>query len=486
MNNILSAAVIEKVNNGDLTQIKKLFDKVSKDEVFAKRQNQQLAVNNRLELIPAKKTDPQKLGRDADGVPVYVRSNPKGITTENELNMKSHKDYPAMIATNKSGYLSGFEVVSEKDQALEKINQFLKANTFEATHIDMVRSTCSYGAKAIRLFTGKKTGISTYTEYEPWSYAAFYDITGDLVGIMQWESVTEDISDTLKTGQFKVNYLNENEDMYFYTDTGNSILIPNTQDYPALVVDGKELSEAGRMPHTYNGVPVVEFFNNVEKLGDTEKTLDSQDIRDELVSKASTAFSAFADVILNDKTKDEDGLPEISKEEYANMKKMLHNDGMLSGDWAWLIKDYEGYTKLKEHLILLEQDIFEGSNSYNPNSLGSDGANATAYQIRQKLKPLIDSAVNTEMEFKKSYRELFRLVLTQGLTNTGNMDYLDLNIIFNHNVPEDKIATLKQLKESGVTVPPELAYITAGFKWDEVEPMLMEQEAKILKALTVE
>jgi SPP1 family phage portal protein len=273
--------------------------------------------------------------------------------------------------------------------------------------------------------------------------------------------------------------------MFFFTDTQNAVLIPNTQDYPKLVVDSIDIG-SGVRPHTYNGVPVVEFFNNSDRLGDVEKTLDSQDARDELVSKASTTFSAFADVILNDKTKDEDGQAEIGKEEFAVMVKQLRDYGMLAGDWAWLVKDYKGYEMLSKHMILLEQDIFEGSNSYNPNSLGADGANATAYQIRQKLKPLIDSAVNTEMEFKKSYRELFRLVLTQGLTNTGNMDYLDLNIIFNHNVPEDKIATLKQLKESGVTVPPELAYITAGFKWDEVEPMLMEQEAKILKALTVE
>jgi SPP1 family phage portal protein len=391
-----------------------------------------------------------------------------------------------MIATNKSGYLSGFEVVSENQAALDKVNQFMKANTFEATHIDLVGSTCAYGAKAIRLFTDKDTQISTYTEYEPWSYAAFYDKTGKLIGVMQWENTTQQVQDNYSVGKYRVNYLNENEDMFFFTDTQNAVLIPNTQDYPKLVVDSIDIG-SGVRPHTYNGVPVVEFFNNSDRLGDVEKTLDSQDARDELVSKASTTFSAFADVILNDKTKDADGgLSEIGKEEFADMVRQLRDYGMLAGDWAWLVKDYKGYEMLSKHMILLEQDIFEGSNSYNPNSLGSDGANATAYQIRQKLKPLIDSSVNTEMEFKKSYRELFRLVLTQGLTNTGNMDYLDLNIIFNHNVPEDKIATLKQLKESGVTVPPELAYITAGFKWDEVEPMLMEQEAKILKQLTVE
>jgi SPP1 family phage portal protein len=327
--------------------------------------------------------------------------------------------------------------------------------------------------------------LSTYTEYEPWSYAAFYDKTGKLIGVMQWENTTEQVQSNYSVGKYRVTYLNENEDMYFFTDTQNAVLLPNTQDYPELVVDGVDIG-SGKIPHTYNGVPVVEFFNNSDRLGDVEKTLDTQDIRDEIVSKTSTTFSAFADVILVDETDSKDEQPEMSTDEFTNMRKGMSDYSMLSGKWKWLIKDYAGYVAVKEHLALLEQDIFEGSNSYNPNSLGSDGANATAYQIRQKLKPLIDSSVNTEMEFKKSYRELFRLVLTQGLSTDNNMDYLDLNVIFNHNVPEDKIATLKQLKESGVTVPPELAYVTAGFKWEEVEPMIEEERKRVLAGLTDE
>jgi len=118
MNNILSDTVIERINSGDLSIIKTLFDQVVKDTELAVRQNQQLGVNNRLKLIPAKKHKP--FGRASNGVPVYARPDSKGLTSDNELNMKSHKDYPNMIATNKSGYLSGFEVVSENQVALDR------------------------------------------------------------------------------------------------------------------------------------------------------------------------------------------------------------------------------------------------------------------------------------------------------------------------------------------------------------------------------
>ncbi len=475
MNNILSDAVIQKINDYDLGEIKKLFDQIRKDTQFSTRQNQQLYVNNRIKLIPSNSHKP--FGRSSTGVPVYTRADSKGLTSENEINMKSHKDYVSIIMTNKSGYLSGIEVVSENQTALDKVNEFMKANTFDATHVDLVGSTCAYATKALRLYTDKLTNIVTFSEYEPWTYAPFYDKTGRLVGVMQWENVSKYIQDNYQVGEYKVTYLNENEDMYFFTSQENAVLLPNTQDYPSMVVSNIEIG-SGRRPHTFNGVPVVEFWNNSDKIGDVEKTLDFQDVRDELVAKASTSFSAFADVILNDKTKDEDGLAEVSKEDFNTMVKQLRDYGMLAGDWAWLIKDYKGYESLSKHLVLLENDIYEGSNSYNPNSLGSGGANATAYQIRQKLKPLIDSAILTEMQFKKSYMELFRLVLTQGINNTNN-DYLDLEILFTKTVPEDKIATLKQLKDSGVTVPPELAYVTAGFKWETVEPMLEEERARV-------
>ena len=55
---------------------------------------------------------------------------------------------------------------------------------------------------------------------------------------------------------------------------------------------------------------------------------EAQDARDELVSKASTTFSAFADVILNDRTKDEDGLPEIGKKEFDAMVKEQGTKGL--------------------------------------------------------------------------------------------------------------------------------------------------------------
>jgi hypothetical protein len=67
------------------------------------------------------------------------------------------------------------------------------------------------------------------------------------------------------------------------------------------------------------------------------------------------------------------------------------------------------------------------------------------------------------------------------------MDYLDLDVVFHHNIPEDKILTMKSLKEAGIVVPTELAYKISNLeKWDIVEPMIEEERSRIMGELSEE
>lgn len=484
MNNILSDAKIEQIYSGNTRVIKDLFDTISKDDDFNNRKNQRLGVNNRLKLIPA--TKKEVYGRDADGVPVYIRPNTKGWSSSTEINQKIHKDYPNIIATTKAGYMSGIEVSSDNKTAFEDVDIFMKANNFEAVHSDLVQKCCAYGVKALRLYNDDMRGI-TFGELEPWTYAPFYDKTGRLVAVMQWEEASKTVQNNYGVGLHKVNMLTNKEDMYFWTNSDNGDLTPNTQEYPAVVVADKEVDQGGVRSHSFKGVPVVEFWNNRDQLGDVEKTLDAQDSRDELVSKATSTFTAFSDCILVDETEPGDtGQQTIGKEQFEIMVRQMRDFGKLDGKWKWLIKDYTGYEALSKHLIQLEQDIFEGSNSYNPNSLGSEGAAPTKYQVQQKLKGLIDSSVITEQQFKKSYMELFRLVLTHGIARENNNDYLDINLSFKHTIPEDKMATLKMLFEMGIPVSPERGYTAAGYKWAEEKIKLEEAKKDVINGLNEE
>lgn len=479
MNNILSDNVIQKIYNYDTKQLNDLFVTIRDDSDFNKRKDQRLGVNNRLQLIPA--TNENTFGRDADGVPVYIRPKVKGWSSENEVLQKVHKDFPNIIATTKAGYLSGIEISSENKVAYDTIDKFLKVNNARKMHTTNVFKSCAYGVTALRLYSDKFKGI-TFSRVEPWAYAPFYDKTGRLVMVMQWTEVTKEIQSKNNIGNYKVNILTDKEDLYFYSDKSGKDLMVNSYEYPATVVEGVELDSAGVRSHSFKGVPFVEFINNDDLIGDVEKTLDSQDSRDELFSKMLTSMTAFSDTILVDETEDENG--ETVKLE--DLIKSARDNALLTGKWKWLIKDYAGAEAVFNAMRNLDKDIFEGSNSYDPNSLGEDGSAPTKYQVQQKLKGLIDSSVLTEQNFEASYMELFRLVLTHGIAKENSLEYLDINLSFKHTVPEDKLATLKALFEMGLPISPERGYTEAGYKWEEEKIKLEEAKKDVINGLNEE
>ena len=125
MNNILSQGYIDKLNTASTDAVKVIFKDAVSDSEFQTRQAQRMGVYNRLKLKAV--SSYKYFGREADGIPVYKRPDSKNNNDANvRLNLKTHKDYPNIIASNKSGYLSGFSVTSkiEGDPTVDKINEF--------------------------------------------------------------------------------------------------------------------------------------------------------------------------------------------------------------------------------------------------------------------------------------------------------------------------------------------------------------------------
>ncbi len=441
MNNKLSTPVIDRMNNADTSTLTTLFTDIVSDTDYTTRKAEREGVYNRLKL---KAAEEYKFGREASGIPVYIRPFSKSESDPNvRLNLKCHKDYPNKITANKSGYLAGFTVVStkENDPILKTIEEFNRLNDMPSVFNDMVKRSCAYGKKSLNLYTDNKTGDLRVSSLEPWNYAPFYDEHDNLVSVMSWQEITDSVKDQYSDGKFLVSFTTEKESMYFIQDA-QGVLVTNSIDYPATVLESGLQIDDGRIPHLFNGVPVIEFKNNGDELGDVEKTLDMQDIRDELISKASTEMSAFASVTLVNK--DDKG----ETIDITTMFEEMGDFGMLAGNWEWLEKLFQAYPQIQAHYQQMEHDIYESSNSYDPDALGSEGSGVTAFQIRQKMKGLQDSAVDTESQFKGALLELYRLVLTYGASNNST-DYKNLDINFIHKMPTDQMANFKQAKEAG-------------------------------------
>lgn len=474
MNNIISQGFIDKLNTATLGVVKSIFQDAINDNEFHIRQAQRMGVYKRLKLEPV--SSYKYFGREADGIPVYKRPDSKNNNDSNvRLNLKCHKDYPNIITSNKSGYLSGFSLVSEKerDPTVDQMNMFFKSIDFDSTFNDLIQRSCAYGVKGLYFTNNRNTGDLELAELEPWNYAPFYDVNGVLVAVMQWQEIADNVRELYANNQYMIRVTTDKDDLFFLS-SNDYALTYNSFDYPALVTEnGLELPE-GRRPHGFNGVPVVEFKNNGDALGDVEKTLDIQDIVDEIKSKASTEMSAFASVTLVNKDDTEQDL------DVGDMFKVMGDYGVLTGKWEWLEKQFQAYPQIQAHYGQLEHDIYESSNSYDPNSLGGDGSAPTAFQIKQKMKGLMNAAIDTESQFRGSLLELCRLYLTYN--NSGNNSWRELDIVFQHTIPEDRLQSIKLAKEAGYAVPQGELSKALGLDHQKVLEMLDHDREQIEKS----
>ncbi len=458
---MLSDSFIEKVYNLDLSFIKTLFDQVKNDTANSQRQTEQESVYRRSKDLPAASDMP--LGKNATGVPILMKVDPKAGVLNSKLNLKSHTNYVKLIAQNKAGYLSGFEVTGDNQKSIDEFNI---NNGMKAMFNTTTKNGTMWGVNAFRLYDSIQGGIKT-TPVNPWEYTPFYNEVNELAFVFQIKSIAKELRSDYSNSDTRITILTPTDELHFYV--GKDAVFMNGIDYPTIVTD-TVTKEEGVRKHFFNGIPFVEFFNNNEKRGDVEASLLEQDTIDRLISKADNGFGTFADHVLTDQT--DDGV-DIDEEDVQAMLKDSEDFSILTnGKWAWLSKKYEGYDALFKHLQLKETIVFQNSNSYNPNSLGGDGTAPTKYQIEQKMKLLSDSTVETENQYERSLRELYRLALTHGSRATQTTPKpLNLTIAFQHTIPEDKIGSLKQAAEGGATIPQKLWFEELGYKWEEVEKM---------------
>jgi len=469
MNQTLSDSYIQRIYNLDLKTIKDLYDQVLESTDNTIRQNEQTGVYNRSRLKAASAEIP--LGNEADGIPILIAVDPKTGVLNSKLNLKSHTDYVKLIAQNKAGYLSSVEITGENQKAIDDFNL---NNGMKAMFNTTVKQGAMWGVNAFRLYNTVDQGVKT-TAVKPWEYTPFYNEVGELAFTFQTKKISDSVKEYYNNSTARVTILTPTEELHFYVD--NDTMVMNNVDYPTIVEDNIT-KEAGVRKHFFNGVPFVEFFNNDEKRGDVEYSLLEQDTIDRLMSKADCGFGTFADHILTDTTAEGEN---INQDELDSMAKGMEKYGvLLHGKWAWLSKKYEGYEALFKHLQLKESIVFQNSNSYNPNSLGGDGTAPTKYQIEQKMKLLSDSTVETENQYDRSLRELYRLALTHGSRATGTtVKPLNLTIAFQHTIPEDKVGSLKIASDGGANVPQKLWFDELGYKYEEVEVLQDEESKKV-------
>jgi SPP1 family phage portal protein len=278
-------------------------------QVDEKRRSIQYGQFRRLKQEPASKFR-WKDHRLADGVPILARKDdPDNIVKENH---RIHTAFDRSIVTNKKSYFVGKEPNITADDAFL---QWLDANNFRTVLSEITDDAVSQGEGFTLLYSPEGSNEAHITKEQSYNCIVIYnpDTMDPEYGIVYM------LGTSLETGDQD----GLQAEVYFYTRS-------TVTKYEGTIF-GLSVTEEER-PHLFNGVPLIEWRNNSERISDIEPVLNLMDYYDILDSDLSSELSQLrlAYLVIRDAGLSEQAIDDNGQNLTEKLKKAGHF--LLSGD----------------------------------------------------------------------------------------------------------------------------------------------------------
>lgn len=185
-----------------------------------------------------------------------------------------------------------------------------------------------------------------------------------------------------------------------------------------------------RKYHVFGQVPITPYYNNAESQGDFEPVLSEIDAYDSFATDSVDEADFFNNCYLA-----LSGMEGTESEDIAKMKD--HRALMLpeGGKAEFLTKSIND-SWIENEKKRLDQDIHKFS-FCPPMTDENFAANASGVAMRYKLLGLEDKTGIKESEFEKGLKRRIELIYSVMKKVNGDMDYLDINIVWTRNLPQD-------------------------------------------------
>lgn len=202
-------------------------------------------------------------------------------------------------------------------------------------------------------------------------------------------------------------------------------------------------------PNPFGEVPVIEFLNNNEGIGDFERVLTLIDAINLSQSDAANDFEEFTNAILV--------LYGILDTDNEDIRQLIEDRVLLldeSGQNAqWLIKEIND-AALENYKNRLDRDIHKFAKVPNMNDENFAG-NVSGESMKYKLFATNQIIAQKQRKFKTALEARFRLIINGLKIKSGlDLDYRDISIVFNENTPFnelDNINTVKAALDTGLS-----------------------------------
>lgn len=197
--------------------------------------------------------------------------------------------------------------------------------------------------------------------------------------------------------------------------------------------------------HFFGEVPVIEYINNEEMMGDFDNVKTLVDAYNKAQSNTANDFDYFSDAylyLIGMEGTDSDDIAELKKQ-----RVLLFKEG---GSAGFLTKDIND-TASENYKTRLKTDIH--TLSFVPDLSDEKFAgSASGVALKYKLWGLEQLTSTKESKFKKGLRKRLRLINKIWQLKGKNYNIEDVDISFYRNIPSNLLEIVESLSKLGGTV----------------------------------
>ena len=374
--------------------------------------------------------------READGVPILAREEKNVV----KVNYRSHTPFDRAIVTNKKAYLMG---IKPEITAGDAFAQWAGENNFHTILSEVTEDAVGQGEGFTLLYSPPGSREVFITKEQAYNCVVIYDPdTGrPTYGLiyMYKTLLSADQKDAVSLSA------------YWYTER-------DVTEYEGSIFSVKRAGDP--VPHLFQGVPLIEWRNNSERISDIEPVLGLMDLYDIMDSDLASELGQLRLAYLF--LKGMGYADQLQAGEYGNgeddpaksISSQLQRAGWIAAegedaDMKFISKDIN-VEAVKYEKDDLKSRIFQMANSYDPVSVQGADSNVTAFQIRMKLFPLEQSTAETVLHFQNAFKYMFEL-LSDFYTNfgAGMASDEEPEIIFKRNIPSNIVQDMIDARTAG-------------------------------------
>lgn len=377
--------------------------------------------------------------------------------TNKPMNKIAH-NYAGYITDSYVGYFLGRPITykSENTNLLEQIQRILIYNDEHDnnTTIGQEQSICGYAYEI--LYTDENADIR------------FKCIPTEEMIVVYDNTIEENIL-------FGIRYY-DIEDVFDETSNIQQVEVYTLDNIITYEKDGNSLKEINIQENNFNDIPIADYENNINRIGDFEKVITLINAYDKANSDTANDFEYFTNALLvisGILMKDDEEVENQRPLDFKNNRVLNFLDGNCKAEY--LIKDIND-TALENYKNRLNKDIHKFSNVLDVTD-ENFASNISGIAMKYKLSGMENVTGIKESKFKKGLLRRIELI-TNMLNIKTNSSYLytEINPIFTRNIPSNETELVSIAKQLYGIVSDDTILSIIPFVSDvELEKKLIEQ-----------